>query len=70
MDVNGCVTCVWDGCEWLSNMSLGFRLLGEPTFMEQLLNFDKEKMDARRVRMLQKYIEMPGFTPEQVGSRV
>ena len=43
------------------------KLLGESNFMEQLLNFDKDNIDPKRIKSLQKYISMEDFTPETVG---
>ena len=43
------------------------KLLGEADFMEQLLNFDKDNIDPKRIKGLQKYIAMEDFTAETVG---
>ena len=37
-------------------------------FMEQLLTYDKDNMDPKRVKLLQKYTALPDFTPDVVGN--
>jgi dynein heavy chain len=43
------------------------KLLGESDFMDQLLNFDKDNIDPKRLKNLQKYIAMEDFNPDSVG---
>lgn len=43
------------------------KLLGMSDFMEQLITYDKDNMDPKRVKLLQKYTSLPEFTPENVG---
>jgi len=43
------------------------RVLGQSDFMDLLLNYDKDNMDPKRVKVLTKYTAMPDFTPETVG---
>ena len=43
------------------------KLLGESDFTEQLLNFDKDNIDPKRLKTLQKYVTMEEFTAESVG---
>ena len=43
------------------------KLLGESNFMEQLLNYDKDNIDPKRIKGLQKYVTMENFTAEDVG---
>jgi hypothetical protein len=43
------------------------KLLGEVDFMEQLLNFDKDNIDPKRLKNLAKYISLEEFTAETVG---
>jgi len=43
------------------------KLLGESDFMEQLKGYDKDNMDPKRIKLLQKYVTREDFTPELVG---
>ena len=47
----------WDSCK---------KLLGESDFMRQLIGYDKDNIDPKRIKGLQKYISMENFTPENV----
>ena len=38
------------------------KLLGEPDFMAQLINFDKDNIDPRRLKKLRVYTAKPEFT--------
>lgn len=41
------------------------KLLGESDFMEQLLSFDKDNIDPKRLKLLTKYTAMEDFTPDR-----
>jgi dynein heavy chain len=43
------------------------KLLGESDFMQQLINYEKDNIDPKRIKGLQKYMIMENFTPEDVG---
>ena len=40
------------------------KALGDASFMEKLLQFDKDKLDDPLLKKLQKYTTNPEFTPE------
>lgn len=44
------------------------RKLGEQTFLEDLKNFDKNNIQERTLRKLDKYVLDPEFEPEKVGA--
>lgn len=44
------------------------RKLGEQTFLEDLKNFDKNNIQERTLRKLDKYVNDPEFEPEKVGA--
>ena len=43
------------------------KLLGESDFMDQLINFDKDNIDPKKIKTLKKYIDMEDFKPDVVG---
>ena len=43
------------------------KLLGMSDFLDQLKTYDKDNMDPKRVKALQKYIQMEDFQPDIVG---
>ena len=43
------------------------KFLGESDFLEQLMKFDKDNMDPKRIKLLQKYIAMEDFNADSVG---
>ena len=42
------------------------KLLGDPKFLQKLLAFDKDNIDAAVIRKVKPYLEMPSFMPEVV----
>jgi hypothetical protein len=44
------------------------KLLGDPDFLQQLVDYDKDNIDPKRIKALQRYISMENFTPEEVGN--
>ena len=40
------------------------KALGDASFMEKLLQFDKDRLDDPLLKKLQKYTTNPEFTPE------
>eukprot|EP00795_Rhopilema_esculentum_P016694 gene16694-8141_t len=43
------------------------RVLGEPNFIKQLINYDKEKMSDKVLKQIGKYCSQPDFHPDIVG---
>lgn len=43
------------------------RLISEPTFVQQVLNFDKDNIDPKILVNLRKYTQKPDFNAEKVG---
>ena len=41
-------------------------LLGDPTFLKKLMDYDKENIADSLLRKLKKYIENPKFVPDIV----
>lgn len=41
--------------------------LGDPSFMQKLLEFDKDKLDDALLKKIGKFTVNPDFTPESVG---
>jgi len=43
------------------------KLLGMSDFMEQLVKYDKDNIDPKRIKLLQKYVSKEDFNPTDVG---
>ena len=43
------------------------KLLGMPDFMEQLVKYDKDNIDPKKIKQLQKYVTKEDFNPTDVG---
>ena len=43
------------------------KFLGESDFLDQLIKYDKDNIDQKRIKLLQKYIQMGDFNPDSVG---
>jgi len=42
------------------------KLLRDSAFLQQLIDYDRDNIDPKRIKALQKYISMENFTPEEV----
>lgn len=62
------VVTPWRGCLAPAASSLQ-RLLGEPTFVKRLTEYDKDNMPERVARGIKRVIDDPTFTPDQVRRR-